>query len=99
MGFADEAPGAQRQADIPEGHDPTEYIPVMRHHLHAMFWALNLALGTSEAQDLADSYRAGLSAPKKSPLSRSLVQSVGMAEGYLGLRDEPEDEDVEQPPA
>jgi hypothetical protein len=95
MGFADEAPGAQQQPEVPEGHDPTEYLPVMRHHLHEALWALNLALGYIEANDLADSYRAGLQSPRKSPLSRSLSRSHETLTGYLGLRNAPQEEDDE----
>jgi len=94
MGFADEAPGAQpKVADVPEGGDPTEYLPVMRHHLHEALWALNLALGYQEANDLAESYRQGLNNPRKSPLGRVLGRAHDTLAGYLGLNDEPEEAD------
>ena len=102
MGFADEAPGydeaqAERRQPEPVEHDPTEYIPVMRHHLMTLGWALNLALSYQEALDLAESYRAGLSVPKHSPLCRSLQRELDILRGYLGLRDEEEsDEDAPQ---
>lgn len=80
---------------VPE-NDPTEYLPVMRHHLHETLWAINMALGEIQARDLADSYRQGLTLPKDSPLARQLERSHVRLSAYLGLRDE-EDEDGQQP--
>jgi hypothetical protein len=79
-------------------NDPTEYLPVMRHHLHEALWALNMALGYVQAQDLAASYRDGLTIPKNSPLSRSLDRSHTTLLGYLGLLDDDEEDgDGQQP--
>jgi hypothetical protein len=81
---------------VPE-NDPTEYLPVMRHHLHETLWALNVALGNAQAMDLAESYRQGLTMPKESPLARQLERSHMVLSQYLGLLDE-EDEDGEPVP-
>lgn len=75
--------------------DPTSYLPIMRHHLHETLWALNLALGHVEAQDLATSYRDGLTQPKRSPLARTLDRSHTRLMGYLGLLDEEDDDGAE----
>lgn len=82
----DEQPEEKR---VPE-NDPTEYLPVMRHHLHEALWALNIALGQQQAFDLAESYRQGLTVPKESPLARQLQRSHTTLSAYLGLLDEPE---------
>lgn len=78
-------------------NDPTEYLPIMRHHLHEGLWAINLALGHVEAQDLADSYRNGLTMPKRSPLARTLDRAHTTLAGYLGLLDDEEDDDGQEP--
>ncbi len=83
------------EKQIPD-NDPTEYLPIMRHHLHENLWALNLALGYVEAQDLAQSYREGLTAPKKSSLARQLARAQETLSGYLGLNDGEENEDVSE---
>lgn len=87
----EEEPQEEAERQKPE-NDPTEFLPVMRHHLHESLWALNLALGHVEAQDLAASYRDGLTAPRRSPLARSLDRAHTTLAGYLGLLDEDDDE-------
>lgn len=89
------APEPEQRTEQTQDNDPTEYLPVMRHHLHETLWALNLALGHVEAQDLAASYRDGLTIPKRSPLARTLDRSHTTLEGYLGLLDEDEDDGQE----
>lgn len=84
-----------QQQEKPD-NDPTEYLPVMRHHLHEALWAINLALGYVSAQDLAASYHEGLTMPKTSPLGRALDRSQITLEGYLGMLDE-EDDDGQEP--
>lgn len=84
---------AEPEAKVPD-NDPTEYLPVMRHHLHEIMWALNLALGQVEAGDLADSYRQGLTAPKSSPLARQLGRAQNTVAAYLGLNDEEGDDEL-----
>lgn len=81
----------ESEESIPE-NDPTEYLPVMRHHLHETLWTINMALGNAQALDLADSYRQGLTGTKESPLARQLERSHARLSAYLGLLDE-EDED------
>jgi hypothetical protein len=76
-------------------NDPVEYLPVMRHHLHEALWALDVALGHAQAQDLAESYRDGLTAPRNSPLSRQLERSHTTLAAYLGLLDEGDDDGQE----
>lgn len=90
----DESEAEERS--IPE-NDPTEYLPVMRHHLHEMLWSLNMALGEVQARDIADSYRQALTVPKESALARQLGRSCATLSAYLGLLDE-EDEDGESVP-
>lgn len=87
---APDDPEAEEERSIPE-NDPTEYLPVMRHHLHETLWSLNMALGEVQARDLSDSYRQGLTVPKESPLARQLERSHTTLSAYLGLLDE-EDE-------
>lgn len=88
---------SDQETDIPEEEkalpdpDPTEYLPVMRHHLHESLWALNAALGTIQALDLADSYRRGHVVPQDSPLARQLERSQVTLAGYLGLLDDDEE--------
>ena len=77
-------------------NDPTEYLPVMRHHLHEALWALNMALGYVGAHDLAASYRDG-GTMKNSPLSRSLDRSYTTLAAYLGLLDDEEADDGQEP--
>lgn len=72
---------------VPE-NDPTEYLPIMRHHLYEILWSLNMALGEVQARDLSDSYRQGLTVPKESPLARQLERSHTTLSTYLGLLDE-----------
>jgi hypothetical protein len=89
---------AKEQTEIKERQqsidaDPTEFLPVMRHHLHESLYALNLALGYVEATDLAEGYRQGLSSPYKSALARQLDRAHTVLAGYLGLLDESEEED------
>ncbi len=84
--------GSPPEKEKPE-NDPTEYLPVMRHHLHEALWTVNLALGHVEAQDLAASYRDGLTMPKKSALARSLDRTQITLAGYLGLLAEEDDEE------
>lgn len=81
------APISDKQDNI-LNNDPTEYLPVMRHHLHEGLWALNMALNYIRATDLADSYRQGSQVPIESSLARSLDRSCGMLSGYLGLSDD-----------
>ncbi len=76
-------------------NDPTEYLPVMRHHLHDSLWALNMALGHVEAEDLAESYRDSLTAPRSSPLARQLNRAHQTLAAYLGLLDEEDDDEQE----
>jgi hypothetical protein len=75
-------------------NDPTEYLPVLRHHLHEAFWSLNMALSYIQATDLADSYRRGLSMPQESQLAKQLERSHVTLAGYLGLLDDEEIEDA-----
>lgn len=95
---AEEILAAREQPEEPQkpDNDPTEYLPVMRHHLHEALWAINMAQGYVEAQDLATSYRESLTIPKSSPLARSLDRSYTTLAAYLGLLDE-EDGDERQP--
>jgi hypothetical protein len=74
-------------------NDPLEYLPILRHHLHEAFWALNMALSYIQATDLADSYRQGLTVPKESQLARQLGRSHTTLAAYLGLLDDEEVED------
>jgi len=77
-------------------NDPTEYLPVMRHHLHEALWANNMALSYVQATDLADSYRNGLTMPQQSHLARQLERSQLTLSGYLGLLDDEETEDGQE---
>lgn len=88
--------GEIEDLQVPE-NDPTEYLPVMRHHLHEVLWSVNMALSYIQATDLADSYRQGLTVPKESPLARQLGRSHTTLSAYLGLLDE-EDEGDESVP-
>lgn len=90
-----EPQGPQPQAK--PDNDPTEYLPVMRHHLHEALWVINMAQGYVGAHDLAASYRDGLTMPKSSPLSRSLDRSHTTLAAYLGLLDDEEADDGQEP--
>lgn len=82
-----DVPPEEDQKNIVE-NDPTEYLPVMRHHLHEALWALNLALSFAQATDLADSYRKGSNLTQESHLARQLGRSHATLSGYLGLLDD-----------
>lgn len=90
----DEQPEEKR---IPE-NDPTEYLPVMRHHLHEVLWTVHMALSAAQATDLAESYRQGQRVPTESPLARQLERSHATLSAYLGLLDDNEDNDGEPVP-
>lgn len=85
----DEQPEQKRVPD----NDPTEYLPVMRHHLHESLWSIHMALSHLQALDLAESYRQGQTVPTESPLARQLERSHATLSAYLGLLDEHEGED------
>jgi hypothetical protein len=88
----------EEEPKLPE-NDPTEYLPVMRHHLHEALWSVNMALSYIQATDLADSYRRGLTMPQESQLAKQLDRSHMTLAGYLGLLDEEtEDEPDTQGP-
>lgn len=89
MGFADEAPNSTPQVEEPEvpENDPTEYIPVMRHHLHEMLMAVEVARGRAQAEDLADAYRHGEGAWRTSKMTGQLTRASDKLRGYLGLLD------------
>src|SRR5271166_3621651 len=93
----DEEQHQEEQAQERPDNDPTEYLPVMRHHLHEALWVINLAQGYVEAGDLAASYRDALTIPKSSPLARSLDRSHTTLAAYLGLLDDEEDGDEQEP--
>src|SRR5271166_6879109 len=95
--FPDADEEAVKAARQQSANDPTEYLPVMRHHLHEALWVINLAQGYVEAQDLAASYRDALTIPKSSPLARSLDRSHTTLAAYLGLLDDEEDGDEQEP--
>lgn len=83
-----EAPDDQLDnKDVP-ANDPTEYLPVMRHHLHEVLWAVHMALSYIQASDLVDSYRQGQTIPTESPLARQLERSHATLLAYLGLLDQ-----------
>jgi len=90
----DEEAAKEAAKAIPEvpNWDPTEYIPVMRHHLHKALLAVANAYGKSAAEDLANAYRDGKPTWATSKLSDQLEAVTQQLEGYLGLLDE-EDED------
>lgn len=75
-------------------NDPIEYLPVMRHHLHEALWTINMALGSIQALDLAESYRCGLTNPQESSLAKQLARSYTTLSGYLGLLDEDNNESL-----
>ena len=78
--------------------DPTEPIPVIRHHLHEALLVLADVQTKSQAEDIGEAVRLGQPTSKESPLSRRLGRSVQMLAGYLGLLDdESEDEQEEFP--
>lgn len=79
------------ETEDPIENDPTEYLPLMRHHVHEAFWALNMALGYVQAEDLAQSYRDGLTVAKNSSLARQLDRAQLTLSGYLGIGEEDED--------
>lgn len=95
--FADTPEDGSTDKVVPE-NDPTEYLPVMRHHLHETLWGLNVALGHAQALDLAESYRQGLTVPRDSPLARQLGRSHLILSQYLGLLDDGGDENGEPIP-
>lgn len=77
------------EVNLPE---PTDVIPVIRHHLHETLLAVERAYGKSAAEDLVDNYR-GYSMAKPlhgSDLSRTLERVALRLQGYLGLLDDPE---------
>jgi hypothetical protein len=74
--------------EVVSENDPTEYLPIMRHHAHEALWALNMALSYIQAIDLADSYRSGLTMPQESHLAKRLERSHATLAAYLGLLDE-----------
>ncbi len=75
--------------DLP---DPTEPIPVIRHHLHEALLVLADAQAKSQAEDLIEAFRDGSRTSKQSALSRRLGRSVQILEGYLGYLDDEEEE-------
>jgi hypothetical protein len=75
--------------------DPTEYIPVMRHHLHDTLLSIHNALGKQSAEDIAEAYRDRREVSRTSKLSEQLMRVANRLEGYLGFLDE-EDEDERQ---
>jgi hypothetical protein len=79
---------------VPE-NDPTEYIPVMRHHLHEALLALGRARDKQAAEDLADAYRDGQGVWRESALQTYLARSAYRLEGYLGLLDEEDGDEQE----
>ncbi len=68
--------------------DPTEPIPVIRHHLHEALLVLADAQTKSQAEDIAEAVRHSQPTSKESAFSRRLGRSVQMLMGYLGLLDE-----------
>ena len=70
--------------------DPTEYIPVIRHHLHEILLVLADAHTKSQAEDLIEAFRHSQPTSKESALSRRLNRSEVLLASYLGLLDEPE---------
>lgn len=92
-GTARTGPGPESEDKRILDNDPTEYLPIMRHHVHEALWSLNMALSYIQATDLADSYRQGLTVPKESSLARQLERSHTTLAAYLGLLDDEEAED------
>ena len=93
----DEEAAKEAAKAIPEvpNWDPTEYIPVMRHHLHKALLAVGNAYGKSAAEDLANAYRDGKPTWATSRLSGQLAAATQQLEEYLGLLDEEVDDDRE----
>lgn len=88
------APQESLEPEVPD-NDPTEYIPVMRHHLHEVVLALTQARDKQAAEDLADAYRDGRSVWHESRIQTTLARSAYRIEGYLGMLDEEGDDEQE----
>lgn len=79
----------------PQGDDPTEVLPLLRHHVHEAYYALECALGKAQAEDLVQGYRDGQLNMKSSKLTTQIERAAGRLAGYLGFLDEVEDESNE----
>ena len=73
--------------------DPTEPIPVIRHHLHEALLCLADLHVKSQAEDLIEAFRNSTPTSRESALTRRLGRSTQTLAGYLGLLDEPEDDE------
>lgn len=89
------ATAREEPAEVFEGPDPVEPLPVLRHHLHELLLVVHDALILSESEDIKEAVRQGYPVAKTTPLSRRLQRQELTLEAYLGLLDE-EDEDGEQ---
>lgn len=78
-----------------KGDDPTEHLPVMRHHLHEALMAVDNAYMKSSAEDIVDAYRNGAPVSRSSKLTEQLMRTSTLLAGYLGLLDDPEENDEE----
>lgn len=76
--------------DPPVENDPTEPLPVLRHHLHEAALALDDAYTMIAAEDVAASIRDGQAVTRPSHLAGRLSRSTTTLAGYLGLRDDEE---------